>query len=138
MMVIVVTIGVGVWPASYAVSAETSSLRLRAKTQGLGWCCGGLGSGAFAISLPYSYNKDGGDLRGKTGFIYTAFCLFGLLACWKFVPEMKDRTAAEIDIMFEDRLPAREFKHWAENIRIERVATGDSATSEVHLIRQKH
>lgn len=135
MMVTVVVIGVGLWPASYAVSAETSSLRLRAKTQGIGWFCGGLGSGIFAIALPYTYNKDGGDLRGKAGFIFTFFCLLGLFLCWMFVPEMKNRTAAEIDIMFEERLPTREFKNWSEPLQIERIVTVDSTASEAHLIR---
>ena len=107
-----VVLGLGIWPVSYVVGAETSSLRLRAKTQGLGWCFGALAQGAFVIGLPYAYNLDQGDLRAKAGFIIAGFSTIALVSVWTFVPEMKDRTAAEIDVMFEQRLPTRQFKHW--------------------------
>lgn len=136
MMVVIIVVGVGVWPASYAVSAETSSLRLRAKTQGLGWFSGGLANGAFGISIPYMYNKDEGNLRGKVGFIYAVLCALGCLATWMFVPEMKERTAAEIDVMFEKDLPARNFKTWSETIHIERVASGNSEGSQAALFQR--
>ncbi|KAJ8112003.1 hypothetical protein OPT61_g5539 [Boeremia exigua] len=42
MMLTIVTAGIGVWPASFAIAAETSSLQLRARTQGLGWCVSAL------------------------------------------------------------------------------------------------
>ncbi|KAJ9610010.1 hypothetical protein H2200_006340 [Cladophialophora chaetospira] len=112
MMVIIVVVGVGIWPVAYAVGAETSSLRLRAKTQGIGWFCGAFAQGAFGISLPYAYNIDEGDLKAKAGFIIAGFSTIALAITWLFVPEMKERTAAEIDVMFERRLPARQFKHW--------------------------
>ncbi|EXJ58336.1 hypothetical protein A1O7_05761 [Cladophialophora yegresii CBS 114405] len=112
MMVIIIVVGVGIWPVAYVVGAETSSLRLRAKTQGIGWFSGAFAQGAFGISLPYAYNIDEGDLRAKTGFIIAGFTIIALGLTWLFVPEMKERTTAEIDTMFERRLPARQFKHW--------------------------
>lgn len=42
-MIVVFAAGVGVWPASYAVASEASALRLRSKTQGIGWLSYGLG-----------------------------------------------------------------------------------------------
>ena len=122
MMVVVVVIGVGVWPASFVVGAETSSLRLRAKTQGIGWFAGGFAQGVFGICLPYAYNVDEGNLRAKTGFIFAALCSLSWLAVWKSVPEMKDRTAAEIDTMFEHRLPTRAFKTWRGTFSGERAS----------------
>ncbi len=107
-----VVVGVGIWPVAYVVGGETSSLRLRAKTQGIGWFCGAFAQGAFGISLPYAYNIDEGALKAKTGFIIAGFSTIALVVTWFFVPEMKERTAAEIDVMFERRLPARQFKHW--------------------------
>jgi MFS family permease len=107
-----ITVGVGIWPVSYVVGAETSALRLRAKTQGIGWCAGALAQGTFGISLPYMYNIDQGDLRAKAGFVIAGFSLLAFVVTWLFVPEMKERTPAEIDAMFERRLPARQFKYW--------------------------
>ncbi|KIW32402.1 uncharacterized protein PV07_03951 [Cladophialophora immunda] len=131
MMVVIVVVGVGIWPVSYVVGAETSSLRLRAKTQGIGWCSGALAQGAFGISLPYAYNVDKGDLRAKAGFIIAGFSAIAWVLTWRFVPEMKERTAAEIDVMFEHRLPARKFKDWRDTMG--EVVADDSFGSQAHL-----
>ncbi|KIY00952.1 uncharacterized protein Z520_03618 [Fonsecaea multimorphosa CBS 102226] len=131
MMVVVVAVGVAIWPVSVVVSAETSSLRLRAKTQGIGWFSGALAQGAFGISLPYVYNVDQGDLRAKAGFIIAGFSGIASVLTWLFVPEMKERTAAEIDTMFEHRLPARKFKEWRGTIA--EVAADDSLGSHADL-----
>ncbi|PYH95658.1 MFS general substrate transporter [Aspergillus ellipticus CBS 707.79] len=113
MIAIIVVCGIGAWPASYAVGAEASSLRLRAKTQGLGWFVTGLSSAVFNLILPYIFNPDEGDLRAKTGFVFAGFCIIALVATWFIVPEMKDRTPAEIDDMFEAAIPTRRFRNWS-------------------------
>lgn len=112
MMLVITFCGASCWPASYVVGAETSSLTLRAKSQGLGWLINGLSNGVFGLVLPYIFNPDEGALRAKTGFVYTGFCLLGLVATWYIVPEMKNRTPMEIDHMFELGLSARQFKGW--------------------------
>lgn len=114
MMLVTIVCGVGVWPASFAVAAETSSLQLRAKTQGLGWMVSAFSSAASGIALPYVFNPDAGDLRGKVGFLYVGSCLVGLAVSWFIVPEMKGRSVGEIDRMFELGLKARQFKGWKE------------------------
>jgi hypothetical protein len=35
---------------------------------------------------------------------------------WLAVPDMKGRTALEIDTMFESNLPCRKFKNWSPDI----------------------
>ena len=55
------------------------------------------------------YNKDEGDLRGKIGFVYALLCAVGCILTWRFVPEMKSRSAVEIDVMFEKKISARKF-----------------------------
>lgn len=100
-MLIVVIAGLGCWPASYVVSSETSSLRLRSKTQGIGWLLGGIGRAAFDMSIPYLYNADAADLGAKIGFIFCGTALIGLGVSWWIVPEMKGLSAAEIDAIFE-------------------------------------
>jgi hypothetical protein len=112
MMMTIVVCGIGVWPASYAIAAETSSLQLRAKSQGIGWFISALTTTVSGLCLPYVFNPDKGNLRGKTGYTYAASCLAGALASYFLIPEMKGRTVNEIDRMFEAKLPAREFKKW--------------------------
>lgn len=117
-MVVIVVVGVAVWPSSYCIGAETSSLRLRAKAQGIGWFCAGLAQGTMGISLPYAYNADEGNLRAKTGFIFAFTCSLAFAITWLCVPELKDRSPAEIDAMFEQHLSARQFKHWTSTIAV--------------------
>lgn len=103
LMVIITTVGLTVWPASYAIGAEASSLQLRAKSQGLGWLLNCLSNGILGLVLPYIFNDDQGALGAKTGFVYTGFCIVALGLAWLIVPEMKDKSVVEIDEMFEER-----------------------------------
>jgi hypothetical protein len=116
MMGIVVVCGVGVWPASHVVAAETSSLHLRAKAQGIGWFACGLTTAVFSIILPYIYNADTGNLKGKTGFVLAGFAILGFIGTYVALPEMKGRTPAQIDRMFDLQLPTRSFKYWSSDV----------------------
>jgi hypothetical protein len=112
MMITIIVVGVGAWPASFAIAAETSSLQLRARTQGIGWFVSALSATVAGLALPYVFNPDEGNLRGKTGFTYAASSLLGAASSWWLIPEMKGRSVSEIDRMFEIGLPARKFKTW--------------------------
>lgn len=111
-MVVVAVAGSGVWPASYVVAAETSSLHLRAKTSGIGWFVNGFTTCAFGMAMPYVYNEDAGALGAQSGYVY--FGIGGIFAviCFFFLPEFKGRSQEEVDRMFEMELPARKFRHW--------------------------
>lgn len=113
MISIIVVAGLSVWPASYVVGAETSSLHLRGKAQGIGWLTSGASASIFGFFLPYLYNSDAANLRSKIGFIFAALCAISGIVAYFYIPEMKGRTPAEIDRMFEAKLPARDFKHWS-------------------------
>lgn len=112
-MILVTVIGsLTVWPASYVVGSETSALHLRGKAQGLGWMVSGGVAAIFGFCLPYMYNPDQGNLRAKVGFVYSALCLVFSIGSYFWVPEMKGRTPAEIDRMFELKLPSKDFASW--------------------------
>ncbi|KAF2676657.1 MFS general substrate transporter [Lentithecium fluviatile CBS 122367] len=112
MMLTIITAGVGVWPVSFAVAAEASSLQLRAKTQGLGWTVSAFSTALSGIALPYVFNPDAGNLRGKVGFTYVSSCGVAVVLSWFLLPEMKGRSVGEIDRMFEMGLGGREFGVW--------------------------
>lgn len=122
MMVITMVCGLGIWPASHVVAAETSSLQLRAKTQGIGWFVSGVATGVFSVVLPYIYNADAGNLRGKTGFVMAGFAAVGYIGSWIIIPEMKGRSPMHIDRMFALQLPTRDFKDWKSDVTVEAAA----------------
>lgn len=46
----------------------------------------------------------------KTGFFYAGTNLLCLIWCWFRLPESKDRSFGELDILFENKVPARKFR----------------------------
>ncbi|KAF7554729.1 hypothetical protein G7Z17_g2703 [Cylindrodendrum hubeiense] len=112
MIAIIIVCGMGCWPAGYAIMGETSSLRLRAKTQAIGGAAQQMSSVFMSFVLPYLFNPDAGNLGAKTGLFYLGLCSIAVVLCWLFLPEMKGRSTMEIDHMFNIKLPARAFKKW--------------------------
>ncbi|KAH8694192.1 general substrate transporter [Talaromyces proteolyticus] len=104
LILVIATAGLGAWPVSYAISGETSTLHLRAKSQGLGWFVNSAGSAVFSAFLPYLYNSDAANLGGKIGFIFCGLSGLACLVSWLYVPEMKGLTVTEVDEMFESDL----------------------------------
>ncbi|OCT49090.1 sugar transporter [Cladophialophora carrionii] len=127
--VVTFTIALGIWPASYVIGGEASSLRLRARSQGIGWATGGLANFVFSTVTPYIYNADSGNLRSRIGFVWTGLCLLTFAAVWYLIPEMLGRTPLELDLMFEQKLPARKFRQW-EGQNIELMIVGTKAEQE--------
>jgi hypothetical protein len=46
----------------------------------------------------------------KTALFYAGTNLLCMIWCWFRLPETKDRTFGEIDLLFEHKVPARKFK----------------------------
>jgi hypothetical protein len=55
------------------------------------------------------FNPDAGNLGGKVGFVFGATTFVGFIGCWLWLPETKNRTAAEIDELFERGVNVRHF-----------------------------
>jgi SP family general alpha glucoside:H+ symporter-like MFS transporter len=54
-------------------------------------------------------NPTGWGLVGKTGFVYLGTCFGVLVLAYFYLPELRDRTYREIDILFSRRTAARKF-----------------------------
>lgn len=112
MSTIIFVASLGAWPGSYVISSEASSLRLRAKTQGVGWFISGAISCAFGMAMPYLYNNDAAALGGKMGYVFVGFAGIATAVTFFCVPEMKGRSIEDLDRMYEMGLKTREFKKW--------------------------
>jgi hypothetical protein len=99
----------GVWPASYVITAEVSALRLRSKTQGIAWAVGAVNNLVFSAVTPYIYNADAGNLRSKIGFVWFGIAGLTFAAAWFWIPEMFGRTPLQLDLLFESKISTREF-----------------------------
>jgi SP family general alpha glucoside:H+ symporter-like MFS transporter len=97
-------------PISYTIISETSSVRLRALSTGVGRAA------YYVAEIPMIYlasqmlNPTGWNLAGKCGYVWgsTACICWGM--AFLFLPELKHRSYRESDILFNRKIPARKFK----------------------------
>jgi MFS transporter, SP family, general alpha glucoside:H+ symporter len=101
---------IGAGPIVPIIIAETSSIRLRAKTNAIGFLCNGFASWLFNFFVPYMFNADEGNLGGKTGFFFAGLCVIAFAVLFLELPEMKNRTFRQLDEMFEEKVATRKFK----------------------------
>ncbi|KAJ4249048.1 hypothetical protein NW762_012379 [Fusarium torreyae] len=102
-----ITIG----PVCYPIVAETPSGRLRYKTIVIGRFVYNLTAIFNNAVTPRMISASAWGWGAKTGLFYAGTNFLCLLWCWFRLPETKDRTFGEIDILFENGVSARKFKH---------------------------
>jgi len=109
-LIISVLFTLGPAPASWVIIGETSSIRLRPLTTGIGR------ASYYIVEIPciflgsYMLNPAGGNLGGKCGYVWGGTGLFCLIVAYFYLPEMKGRSYREIDILFKRKPPARKWK----------------------------
>lgn len=54
-------------------------------------------------------NPDAWNWRGKSGFFWGSFCFLCVVWTYFRLPEPKDRTYGELDVLFERKISARHF-----------------------------
>lgn len=94
----------------WTLTAEISSYRLRGKTQSLAVMTNAIFQWLFSFITPYMYNVDAGNLGARTGFIYGGLAAVYFVAAYWIVPETKSLSIAEIDWLFENKVPSRKFQ----------------------------
>lgn len=111
-----------VGPVCYSIVAEMSSTRLRAKTID---CPKLLQCRRVCYKCPHQLSETptAWDWGATAGFFWLGTCF--LCFVWTFfrLPEPKNRSYSELDILFEQKIPARQFKHTkVDPYRAEHVA----------------
>lgn len=99
-----------VGPICFVVISEISATRLRGRTIAIATAVQAAASIVFTIAMPYMLNPDQADWRGKAGFLFGGVSLVCYVWCYFRLPESKGRTFEELDILFEKRIPPRQFK----------------------------
>ena len=101
-----------VGPICFVIISEISATRLRGRTIAIATAVQAAANIVFTVVLPYMLNPDEGDWRGKAGFLFGAISLACYVWCFFRLPESKNRTFEELDILFERKVPPREFKKY--------------------------
>ncbi|KAH7139942.1 general substrate transporter [Dactylonectria estremocensis] len=96
----------------WALPAELSSTRLRQKTICLARNAYAIVGIIAGVLQPYFMNPTKWNLKGYTGFVWgsTAFLVF----VWAYfrLPESRNRTFEELDLLFAKKVPARQFSSY--------------------------
>ncbi|KAI6775282.1 hypothetical protein HG530_002040 [Fusarium avenaceum] len=98
-----------VGPVCYAIISEVSSTRLRNKSICVSRIAYYIAQIVCNVVNPYMLNPTAGNWRGKTGFFWGGCCL--VFFVWTFfrLPETKNKTFEELDILFANSVKTREF-----------------------------
>ncbi|KAK4039656.1 general substrate transporter [Parachaetomium inaequale] len=98
-----------VGPVTYSLVSELSSTRLKAKTIVLARAAYNASNIFVNVMTNYQLSSTAWNWGARTAFFWAGSCL--LSAIWVFfrLPEPKGRTYAELDLLFERRVPARKF-----------------------------
>ncbi|KAL4812538.1 general substrate transporter [Aspergillus spinulosporus] len=101
---------IAIGPTCYPIVAETPSGRLRYKTITIGRFVYNLTSIFTNSVTPRMLSSTSWNWGAKAAFFYAGTNLLCNIWCWFRLPETKDRTFGEIDLLFTHRVPARKFK----------------------------
>lgn len=101
--------GLTIGPVPYAIATEVPASRLRMKTIAVGRNAYYIFSIVNIVVAPYLLNPSEANLHGKAAFPAAGFSTLLLLWAWFRLPETKNRTFEELDVLFERQIPARKF-----------------------------
>ncbi|KAM0085613.1 hypothetical protein ACKRZS_002119 [Fusarium odoratissimum] len=99
-----------VGPICFVIISEISATRLREKTIAVATAVQAAASVVFTIVMPLMLNTDEANWGSKTAFLFGGISLVCLVWCYFRLPESQGRTFEELDILFQRRVPARQFK----------------------------
>ncbi|KAF7350122.1 Maltose permease [Mycena venus] len=93
----------------YVIIAEVGSTRLRAKTIVLARCAYQLMNIICGIIVPRMLSPTAWNWGPKSGFFWFVSAALSGLYCWFRLPETMGRSYGELDILFENKVPAWRF-----------------------------
>ncbi|KAG6066648.1 hypothetical protein E4U32_005595 [Claviceps aff. humidiphila group G2b] len=99
-----------VGPICFVIISEISATRLRERTIAIATAVQAGASIVTTIAMPYMLNSNEANWGGKSGFLFGAISVVCLVWCYFRLPESRGRTYEELDILFQRRISAREFK----------------------------
>jgi SP family general alpha glucoside:H+ symporter-like MFS transporter len=97
----------------WAVAQETASQATRPKTISFTLICQQLTALMLSSVFPYFINPDQLNWGGKIMFLFVGAELFIITGLYFFQPETKNRSYADIEVLYAAGVPPRQFKNFA-------------------------
>ncbi|KAI0415127.1 sugar porter family MFS transporter [Xylaria grammica] len=99
-----------VGPITFVILGECSATRVRSKTIAVATAVQAVLGIVMTVAIPYMINPDEANLQGKLGYYFGGLGALCLIWSYFRVPETKGRTYEELDVLFDRKVPTREFK----------------------------
>lgn len=93
----------------YSLVGEMATRRLQIKTIVLGRMAYGVIGIICSVLTPYMLNPGDWNWGLYAGFFWAGFCFLCIIYTWFRIPEPTGRTFAELDLLFERKISARNF-----------------------------
>ncbi|GLI78594.1 hypothetical protein PoHVEF18_006913 [Penicillium ochrochloron] len=100
----------------YSLVAELSTRRLQIKTVVLGRCLYNVVAIVCGVLTPYMLNPGEWDWGNYAGFFWGGICFLCIIYTYFRVPEPRGRSFAELDMLFERGVSARNFATTEVNV----------------------
>jgi len=112
LVIIRITFKMTLGPCCYTIVAETPSSRVRGQSMVIGRA-GYVAGGIIMNQLkPRMLNADGWNWGAKSGYFFLGFDIAFFIYLYYYLPETRNRTTAEIEYLFQKKIPCRKFKEY--------------------------
>jgi sugar porter (SP) family MFS transporter len=101
-----------VGPICFVIISEVSATRVRSKSIAVATAAQAVAGIVMTVAIPYMISPEQADLQGKLGYFFGGLALLCLVWSWYRLPETMGRTYDELDILFDRKVPARQFKSY--------------------------
>lgn len=103
---------VGVGSTVYVIAGEIPTSVLRAKTLAVAISVSSAINTMWSFVAPYMFNPGYGNLKAKIGFVFGGFMIIFAVMAYLFVPETRMRSYEELDELFINKVPTRQFRKY--------------------------
>ncbi|KAJ2903911.1 sugar porter family MFS transporter [Zalerion maritima] len=97
-------------PVCFVIMSECSATRVRSKSIAVATAAQGVLGIVMTVAIPYMINPDEANMQGKLGFFFGGMAALCFTWAYFRVPETMGRTYEELDLLFDHKVPARNFK----------------------------
>ncbi|CAG8033353.1 unnamed protein product [Penicillium salamii] len=91
-------------------AAEVPHLQLRDKSSMVVYWTQFICDFVVSYTLPYLLKAGYANLQSKVGFIYGGFGITGIIWAYFCLPDMSGRSLEELEVMWTEKVPARQFR----------------------------
>ncbi|KAI1471491.1 putative maltose permease [Daldinia caldariorum] len=105
-----------VGPITFVILGECSATRVRSKTIAVATAIQAVFGIAMTVAIPYMINPAEANMQGKLGYFFGGLGVICLIWSYFRIPETKGRTYEELDILFDKKVPARQFKGYQVDV----------------------